>query len=108
MKKNKSKSKNHSASKKLRKELESKLALAFNEVVTAYGKAKKTDKVIEKFAKQLTKKVTFAKQDDSIAPFTKEDKATPATPKEKTVKPVGAKEVVKKAKATVKAETESE
>jgi hypothetical protein len=98
MKKNKSKSKNHSTSKKLRKELESKLALAFNELVIQYGKAKKTDKVIEKFAKQLTKKVTFATQDDSITPYIKEEQVTPATPKAKAAKPA----VVKKAKAEVK------
>ncbi|TBO41138.1 hypothetical protein [Pedobacter kyonggii] len=98
MKKNKSKSKNHSTSKKLRKELESKLALAFNELVTQYGKAKKTDKVIEKFAKQLTKKVTFITQDDSITPYIKEEKVAPAAPKAKTVKPAAEK----KAKAEVK------
>jgi hypothetical protein len=98
MKKNKSKSKNHSTSKKLRKELESKLALAFNELVIQYGKAKKTDRVIEKFAKQLTKKVTFSTQDDSITPYIKEEQVTPATPKVKAVKPA----VVKKAKAEVK------
>jgi hypothetical protein len=97
MKKNKSKSKSHSASKKLRKELESKLALAFNEVITQYGKAKKTEKVIEKFAKQLTKKVTFITQNDSIAPFTKEDK--PAAPKVKAA-------VTKRAKVAVKEEAE--
>ncbi|ARS38666.1 hypothetical protein CA265_02795 [Sphingobacteriaceae bacterium GW460-11-11-14-LB5] len=98
MKKNKSKSKNHSTSKKLRKELESKLALAFNELVIQYGKAKKTDKVIEKFAKQLTKKVTFATQDDSITPYIKEEKATPASPKVKTAKPA----VAKKSKVEIK------
>lgn len=73
MKKNKSRSKKQSASKKLRKELESKLTLAFNEVVNQVGKAKKTDKVIEKFAKQLSKKVTLLQKDDSITPFIKED-----------------------------------
>jgi len=73
MKKNKSRSKKQSASKKLRKELESKLAIAFNEVVNQVGNAKKTDKVIEKFAKQLSKKVTLLQQDDSITPFIKED-----------------------------------
>ncbi|RZL34324.1 MULTISPECIES: hypothetical protein [Pedobacter] len=73
MKKNKSKSKNQSTSKKLRKELESKLALAFNEVVSQFGKAKKTDKLIEKLAKQLSKKVALTKKDDSITPFIKEE-----------------------------------
>lgn len=99
MKKNKSKSKSHSTSKKIRKELESKLVLAFNELVFQYGKAKKADKVIEKFAKQLAKKVNFTTQDDSIAPFIKEEKvAAVAT---KVVKPVA----VKKAKEAVKEET---
>lgn len=95
MKNNKSKSKNHSTSKKLRKELESKLALAFNELVTQYGKAKKTDKVIEKFAKQLTKKVTFNTQADAETPA-KEEKVAAATPKAKTAKPSVVKKVVKK------------
>lgn len=107
MKKNKSKSKNHSTSKKLRKELESKLALAFNELVIQYGKAKKTDKVIEKFAKQLTKKVIFITQDDSITPYIKEEKVAAATPKAKIVKPVAPKEVVKKVKSTAKEEVEA-
>lgn len=101
MKKNKSKSKNHSTSKKLRKELESKLALAFNELVIQYGKAKKTDKIIEKFAKQLTKKVTFHTQDDSITPYIKEEETPVAAPKAKTVKPVSIK------KAKVDAEKEN-
>ncbi|NII81527.1 MULTISPECIES: hypothetical protein [unclassified Pedobacter] len=100
MKKNKSKSKNHSTSKKLRKELESKLALAFNELVIQYGKAKKTDKVIEKFAKQLTKKVTFATQDNSITPYIKEEETPIIAPKAKTVKPVAAKKAVKKEPVT--------
>ncbi|WP_412467799.1 hypothetical protein [Pedobacter sp. KLB.chiD] len=95
MKKNKSKSKNHSTNKKLRKELESKLTFAFNKLVSQYGKAKKTDKVIEKFAKQLAKKVTIpAVEDDSIAPFIKEEEIAVTAPKAKTVKPVA----VKKAK----------
>ena len=73
MKKNKSQSKNQSATKKARKDLESKLTLAFNEVVSHYGKAKKADKVIEKFAKQLSKKINIKVINDSIAPFVKED-----------------------------------
>ncbi|RZL32871.1 MAG: hypothetical protein EOO96_13180, partial [Pedobacter sp.] len=71
MKKNKSKSKNHSASKKLRKELESKLAIAIGEVISQFGKAKKADKVIEKFAKQLSKKINIVPLEDSITPFVK-------------------------------------
>ena len=73
MKKNKSRSKKQSASKKLRKEIETKLTTAFNEVVSHYGKAKKTDKVIEKFANQLSKKINIATSNDSITPFIKED-----------------------------------
>lgn len=99
MKKNKSKSGNHSAGKKVRKELELKLATAFNEVISAYGKAKKAEKLIEKFAKQLAKKVTVSATSDSIEPFIKEEKAAP--PKAKAVKPVAAK----KAKTEVKEET---
>ncbi|WP_293306284.1 hypothetical protein [Pedobacter sp. UBA5917] len=93
MKKNKSKSGNHSASKKVRKELESKLAAAFGEVISAYGKAKKADKVIEKFAKQLAKKVTVPVTSDSIEPFIKEEKAAP---KAKVAKPAVAKKAEKK------------
>lgn len=93
MKKNKAKSRNHSASKKVRKELASKLATAFSEVVLAYGKTKKADKVIEKFAKQLAKKVTIPATDDSIAPFIKEEKTVVAPVKEKPVKVVAAKKV---------------
>lgn len=107
MKKNKSKSKSHSTSKKIRKELESKLALAFNELVIQYGKAKKADKVIEKFAKQLTKKVTFNIQDDSITPYIKEEQVTPAIPKAKAAKPVAVNEVAKKAKTPTKEEVEA-
>lgn len=73
MKKHKTKSKNISANKKARKELESRLAVAFNEVLAPFGKAKKTDKVIEKFAKQLSKKISLKPVDDSITPFVKED-----------------------------------
>lgn len=103
MKKNKSRSKSNSTSKKIRKELESKLALAFNELVNQYGKAKKTNKVIEKFAKQLAKKVSISAADDSITPFIKEEQAVVAPMKEKPAKAVA----VKKAKAPAKEEAES-
>lgn len=86
MKKNKSKSRNHSASKKVRKELETKLAAAFGEVVLAYGKAKKADKLIGKFAKQLAKKVTISATEDSITPFIKEEKTAPVVSKTKPAK----------------------
>ncbi|GGG95859.1 hypothetical protein [Pedobacter zeae] len=101
MKKNKSKSKNHSTSKKLRKELETKLALAFNDLIIQYGKAKKTDKVIEKFAKQLVKKVAFVSQDDSITPFIKEEEKSVPVPKAKTTKPAVAKKAKEEVKETV-------
>ncbi|TCD11190.1 hypothetical protein EZ449_06785 [Pedobacter frigidisoli] len=102
MKKNKSKSKTPSASKKARKELESKLAVAFNEVVAPFGKAKKTDKVIEKFAKQLSKRVSISVKDDSMAPFIKEEKAL--VEKQKPV--MATKETVKKTKAVEKEVTD--
>ena len=93
MKKHKSKSKNSSASKKTRKELESKLTTAFNEVLTQFGKAKKTEKVIEKFTKQLAKKVSFKPLNDAIEPFIKEDEAPVITLKEKITRPDAAKKV---------------
>jgi hypothetical protein len=104
MKKNKSKSRNHSAGKKVRKELETKLAAAFGEVVSAYGKAKKADKVIGKFAKQLAKKVTISAAQDSITPFIKEEKNINPGSKEKQVKATAAKSTGKK--VTVKEEVE--
>ena len=103
MKKNKSRSKTHSTSKKTRKELETKLALSFNEVVNQYGKSKKADKVIGKFAKQLAKKVSISGTSDSITPFIKEETPVVAPAKEKPVKVVAAKKV----KAPVKEEAES-
>jgi hypothetical protein len=103
MKKNKSKSRNHSAGKKVRKELETKLATAFSEVVSAYGKAKKADKVIGKFAKQLAKKVTISASQDSITPFIKEEKIAPAAPKAKAAKTVAVK-TPKKESVTEKTE----
>ena len=55
MKKEKAKSE----SKKAKKELEDKLIAAFTAVVADYGKTKKTKAIIEKFAKQLSKKVAL-------------------------------------------------
>lgn len=104
MKKNKSKSKNHSASKKLRKALESKLATAINEIVSQFGKAKKADKVIEKFAKQLSKKISIVPVEDSITPFIKEEQVIPVI--EKVVKPVATKPTISKAKVKTIAKEE--
>ncbi|KQS35944.1 hypothetical protein [Pedobacter sp. Leaf194] len=101
MKKNKSKSKNHSASKKLRKELELRLATAISEIVNQFGKAKKPEKVIEKFAKQLSKKISIAPAEDSIASFIKEEQVAPLVIKEKAVKPVAVKVSASKAKKEV-------
>ncbi|RZJ78436.1 MAG: hypothetical protein EOO47_13835 [Flavobacterium sp.] len=53
MKKEKSKSEG----KKAKKELEDKLINAFTAVVAEYGKVKKAKSIIQKFAKQLSKKV---------------------------------------------------
>ncbi|GGE43263.1 hypothetical protein EV200_101401 [Pedobacter psychrotolerans] len=91
MKKHKSKSKNISANKKLRKEIENKLTTAFNEVLAQFGKAKKTEQVIEKFAKRLSKKISLKPLNDSIDPFIKEEVAVLA--KEKTAKPVSTKKI---------------
>ena len=101
MKKHKSKSKNISANKKLRKEIETKLTTAFNEVLVQFGKAKKTEQVIEKFAKRLSKKISLKPVNDSIEPFIKEEVAVLA--KEKTAKPVSTKKI----KSQVTEESES-
>ncbi|OWK69142.1 hypothetical protein [Pedobacter sp. AJM] len=91
MKKHKSKSKNISANKRVRKEIETKLTTAFNEVLAQFGKAKKTEQVIEKFAKRLSKKINLKPADDSIEPFIKEEVAVVV--KEKAVKPAIAKKI---------------
>lgn len=46
--------------KRIKKELEEKLTIAFNAIITDYGKVKKSKVIIEKFAKQLSKKVNPA------------------------------------------------
>ncbi|UKT62387.1 hypothetical protein [Pedobacter mucosus] len=104
MKKSKAKSRNHSKIKKLKKDLEVKLTYSFNEVIDLLGTAKKTDKIIEKFAKQLAKKVTFKAEDKSIAHFVKEDQLTDKI----TVDVEAVKADLKKAKAakSIKATTD--
>ncbi|MFC4212638.1 hypothetical protein ACFOWA_15690 [Pedobacter lithocola] len=97
MKKNKSKSKKQSASKKIRKEIEAKLTSAFNEIVGGYGKSKKADKVIERFSKQLSKKINISVKEDSITPFIKEEVMVSKSEKALPVKPIA-----KKAKPAVK------
>ena len=85
MKKEKSKSE----SKKAKKELEDKLANAFTAIVAEYGKAKKTKSIIEKFAKQLSKKVDLKSKAEvvevaAVAP----EPATPKATKTKVAKKV--------------------
>ncbi|GAA3954691.1 hypothetical protein GCM10022246_06050 [Pedobacter ginsengiterrae] len=95
--KNKLKSKAASKNKQLKKELTAKLSVAFNEIVAGYGKVKKADQIIEKFSKQLTKKITLTNLDKSAA---KEVEA-PVAAKEKE-----AKSTVKKTKSPVKESAE--
>lgn len=62
MKKEKSKSE----SKKAKKELEDKLINAFTAIAAEYGKAKKAKSIIEKFAKQLSKKVELGSSKEVV------------------------------------------
>ncbi|MDN3586365.1 hypothetical protein QWY86_06785 [Pedobacter aquatilis] len=83
MKKKKTPKKNQGTSKTLKKEIASKLTLAFSEIAKAYGKEKKAQKAIEKLAKQLSKKVTISAKQDDIAPFLKEDEPLTIVKEEK-------------------------
>ena len=85
MKKKKTLKKNQVTSKTLRKEIASKLTLAFSEIAKAYGKEKKAQKAIEKLAKQLSKKVTISAKQDDIAPFVKEDEPLAIVKEEKPI-----------------------
>ena len=71
MKKKKSNAQNRSVNKKLKKELSSKLITAFEEVVSQYGEAKKSKKLIENFAKQLAKKLSKKAKAAEIKPTEK-------------------------------------
>lgn len=86
MKKEKSKSE----SKKAKKELEDKLIAAFTAVVAHYGKTKKTKSIIEKFAKQLSKKVDLKskKEIEAVAIGTEPVAIEFAKPKDVKVKQV--------------------
>lgn len=90
--KSKDKSKTISKQKHLKKELASQLSLAFNNIVSQFGKAKKTEKLIEKFARQLSKKVNILTASDSIEAFIKEDEVLIVS------KPAAVKRATKKAK----------
>lgn len=103
MKKKKTPKKNQVTSKTLRKEIASKLTLAFSEIAKAYGKEKKAQKAIEKLAKQLSKKITINTATvDTMAPFIKEDEPLAAV---KQVKPVVKKQIKSKVKAEENQET---
>jgi hypothetical protein len=84
MKKEKAKSE----SKKAKKELEDKLIAAFTAVVADYGKTKKTKAIIEKFAKQLSKKVDLKSKKEIEAVALETMVIEPAKPKAVKVKPV--------------------
>jgi len=104
MKKNKSKSKNHSAGKKIKKELEAQLTVAFTTIADQFGKAKKANGTIEKFAKQLIKKIEFTTREVADTPEIVETTTTAkkikpvATPVEREIKPVKKSKVTEEAK----------
>ncbi len=81
-----------SASKKAKKELADKLIVAFTAIVEDHGKAKKSKVIIEKFAKQLSKKIELNSQVD-VAPAV----VAAAPSKEKAVKAKPAKKVAETA-----------
>lgn len=81
-----------SANKKAKKELADKLIVAFTAIVADHGKAKKSKVIIEKFAKQLSKKIELNSEVDVAPPV-----VTPALSKEKTVKAKPAKKVAETA-----------
>ncbi|TKC05610.1 hypothetical protein FA048_17990 [Pedobacter polaris] len=87
MKKEKSKSE----SKKAKKELEDKLTAAFTAIVADYGKAKKTKSIIEKFAKQLSKKIDLKSKTETVA------EVVAAPVKEKVVKAKPVKKAIETA-----------
>ncbi|WP_421944501.1 hypothetical protein [Pedobacter sp.] len=102
MKKKKTPKKNQVTSKTLRKEIASKLTLAFSEIAKAYGKEQKAQKAIEKLAKQLSKKISITNSaDKTMAPFIKEDEPLAVVKQDKTP-------VKKPTKSKVKAEENQE
>lgn len=84
MKKEKSKSE----SKKAKKELEDQLVIAFTAIVANYGKTTKTKPIIEKFAKQLSKKVDLKTKKTVEAAVAEPVTTEPAKPKAVKTKPV--------------------
>jgi hypothetical protein len=87
MKKDKAKLEN----KKAKKELTDKLVAAFTLIVADYGKVKKSKAIIEKFAKQLSKKIDLQSKVEVVV-------ETPAPVEETVVKA----KPVKKVKEIVK------
>ncbi|WP_443944031.1 hypothetical protein ACJVDH_14035 [Pedobacter sp. AW1-32] len=102
MKKEKKKSSKTSARKQIRKEIEVQLFAEFLSIANQFGKVKKADKLIEKFAKQMAKKITIEPKDDSLEGFVKEDEVSIVAPE---VKPIIKKATAKK-KITAPAEAE--
>jgi len=100
MKKEKKKSSKTSAHKQIRKEIEVQLSAEFLTIAHQFGKVKKANKLIEKFAKQLVKKITIQPKDDSLEGFVKEDEVSVVAPE---VKPITKKATAKK-KVTAEAE----
>lgn len=95
MKKSKAKSRNHSEAKRIRKDLESKLTVSIGEIIEQFGKVKKSEKIIEKFAKKLAKNVSLKTKDNSLSAFIKEDSLL----EEKVAELIPIKEVIRKPKA---------
>ena len=92
MKKEKAKSE----SKKAKKELEDKLVTAFTTVVADYGKTKKTKSIIEKFAKQLSKKIDLKAKANAEVIAAEPVKTEPAKPKAVKAKAVKEEVATKK------------
>ncbi len=104
MKKNKAKKKKASSTKHLKKALISKLEIAFKAVVSEFGKAKKSTNLIEKFAKELSKKVNLVIQDDVHIAKAKEEEIS-TVQNEKPVSTVAKRKPPVKPVAQKKTET---
>lgn len=83
----KNKSKGHSKKKQLKKELESKLVIAFETAINQFGHAKKSKKTVEKFAKLIAQKLNITTNETPL------EEVTPAVKKETPVKAEKAKAV---------------
>jgi hypothetical protein len=93
----KNKSKGHSKKKQLKKELESKLVVAFETAINQFGHAKKSKKTVEKFARLIAKKLSPTNNEttlEEVAPVVKKEEPVKAE-KTKTVTPPKEKLVAK-------------